>query len=115
MEVWDPCAAFENKKKMHFPALAGRALRGAVLRTFFLLAIGRRTRVFLFLLSLLGFYLENLSTQLEFLLAVSVREKATVADPDKAFRQYVREESAEELDSAEGHNTLLASVSVIFP
>src|SRR5207342_1301114 len=47
--------------------------------------------------------------------AESVRQKSEVANPDEAFRQYMQEESAQELCGAEFHLALLAAVSVVFP
>ena len=47
--------------------------------------------------------------------AESVCQISEVANPDKAFRQHVQEESAEELRRHERHLPLLAAVGIVFP
>jgi hypothetical protein len=45
----------------------------------------------------------------------SVGEEAEVADADKALRQDMKKESAQELICGNGHNLLLAAVGIVLP
>jgi len=58
---------------------------------------------------------EQCARQRQQLLAEAIRQQAVVADADESAGQNVQEEAAQELDGVEGHDALLAAVSIIPP
>lgn len=58
---------------------------------------------------------EQLAAALDLSTASSVGEQSEVADADQAFGQDVKKESAQELIGRNGHDLLLAAVSVVPP
>ena len=58
---------------------------------------------------------EQLAAALDLSTASSVGEQSAVADADQAFGQDVQKESAQELIRRNGHDLLLAAVSVVPP
>ena len=58
---------------------------------------------------------QQLPAQRELLGARAVGQESEMPNPDKAFRQHMQEESAEELRPGERHLALLAAMSVVLP
>lgn len=52
---------------------------------------------------------------LQFLFADAIGEEAEVADADQAGRQYVEQETADELDRIESHGLGAGVISIVFP
>jgi hypothetical protein len=63
----------------------------------------------------LGCRAEQLAAALEFSTASTVSEQAEVADADQPFGQNVKKKSAQELICRNGHDLLLAAVSIVPP
>ena len=63
----------------------------------------------------LGCRAEQLAAALELSTASTVSEEAEVADADQAFGQNVKKKSAQELICRNGHDLLLAAVSIVPP
>ena len=55
------------------------------------------------------------SCQRQALASETIGEQPEMADAHEAFGQHVEEESAQELHCVEGHDALLAAVSIIAP
>ena len=62
-----------------------------------------------------GIEVEELAAAGDFVVGVAVGQPAEVADADKAGRQDVEEEAAEELDGVEGEHFFPTAVTVILP
>src|SRR4029434_7367797 len=105
----DRFASLEPPDGDHAPTLACRTTGRRVFRALWGIARAVAT-----LHRSLG-SVEVLSCEADHRVAVAVRKESVVADADKSTGKDVSEETTKELDSAQGHDALLAPLGIVLP